>query len=594
MLLLMTAVLLMAMGTYLSLAMRLFAEDKLAYVYDLNASVVGAVSEQTRATLRVLVKELTLFQHDIARTTDEKLHVAAWEDLSAREPDILSVRLWSGELVLEEPEHSFSNDEFLQQLDLNWEDIHFVREARPVPLEAVVAEVGHVHLENTSVKPDGALLTIVFALRKDQVIAAEFSHQRLLRIFGRSKLHETYLVDERGEVLAHPNSELVLQRSNWAGEGLVQEAIKTASAEQVAREFEQGGVEFFGAYGRVGIGRLWVLAQIPKEQALRAGKELTRRSVLFGVAILLIAFVVSIFFSRLLTAPIRALRSAAETIGQGNFDIEVKNKTRDEIGDLADSFEGMAQALKQAQIQLVQSEKLAAFGQLGAGITHEVKNPMTGIIGFAQIGGRKSNDPAKVKELFAMIEREGLRCRNLLNNFLKFARASDGQREIINLNEIVRESTKIVEHQLSVNQVRMKLDLIEDEMEVEANAPELQQVLFNLAINAQQAMPDGGTVAFRTDADEDEVLIRVSDDGPGVPEHIQHRIFEPFFTTKASGDGTGLGLSVSFGIVKSHGGRLEVYSREGQGTTFTVRLPRAVDATHAAKGCSQEVNAAKL
>ncbi len=327
-----------------------------------------------------------------------------------------------------------------------------------------------------------------------------------------------------------------------------------------------------GAFGRVGIGRLWVLAQVPEAVAFAASRKLVRRTALFAVAVLLAAFIVSIFFSRIITSPIRRLRAATLVIGKGQFDVQTNVHTRDEIGDLARSFEQMAGTLKEVQAQLIQSEKMAAFGQLGAGITHEVKNPMTGIISFAQLAQRKLEDPVKLAEFLQIIEKEALRCRDILVNFLKFARASTRDFESVDVNQMVGTAATMVRHQLSVHNVRLEVEFGEDVPTVSGNGPELQQVLLNIAINAQHAMPDGGKVTIRTFR-RDGAVIEVQDTGGGIPPDIQAKVFEPFFTTKESGEGTGLGLSVSFGIIKGHNGTLSVRSIPGEGATFIIHLP---------------------
>jgi two-component system NtrC family sensor kinase len=300
--------------------------------------------------------------------------------------------------------------------------------------------------------------------------------------------------------------------------------------------------------------------------------------------VLLAGILVSVFLARLVTSAIRRLRAATEVVAQGRFDFQVDDARRDEIGDLARSFVGMARALRNAQARLVRSEKLAAFGQLGAGITHELKNPLTGIVGFAQIAQRKLDQPAKLEEMLKLIEGEGLRCKDILVNFLKFARQQSGRdTQRVAVNDLVRRSAKIVEHQLSIHDVHLDVELAPELPEVVVNGGEIQQVLLNLALNAQQAMPEGGKVRFATArAPDGRVEISVADNGPGISESISDQIFEPFFTTKPPGEGTGLGLAISFGIVRDHGGTLTVESEPGKGATFFIRLPAAAPAAEPA------------
>jgi signal transduction histidine kinase len=349
----------------------------------------------------------------------------------------------------------------------------------------------------------------------------------------------------------------------------------TSKVRQGVKEFQtDDGSTYLGAYAKVDLGRLFVLTQISKEEALRASRELIDKSITFAGIILLGAFMVSILFSRYLTAAIRKLRAATEVVGKGNFDVSVPVTSHDEIGDLASAFNQMASTLKQTQMQLIQSEKMAAFGQLGAGITHEVKNPMTGIIGFAQVGQQTDDEDAR--EMFKMIETQGVRCKEILVNFLKFARSETTDMQKLNLNDVVDDAVKFFRHSLSMKKVKVDLAFGEDIPPVMVNPNRLQQVLLNLAMNAQQAMPDGGRVNIAPSrSKEGQAVITFSDKGPGMSEEVRKKIFEPFFTTKESGEGTGLGLAVSFGIVRDHKGTISVESELGVGTTFIIKLPMA-------------------
>jgi two-component system NtrC family sensor kinase len=232
--------------------------------------------------------------------------------------------------------------------------------------------------------------------------------------------------------------------------------------------------------------------------------------------------------------------------------------------------------LKAAERHLVTIERMAAFGALGAGITHEVKNPITTLVGFAQLAQRRIEDRDKVLELLRIIESEGLRCRDILSSFLRFARGETRAVERVDLNVVAQESARVLRHQLVIHGVQLELALTDSLPPVVASPMELQQVVVNLALNAQQAMPKGGLVRLGTATDPDGgVLLTVTDDGPGIPAELQARVFEPFFTTKPVGEGTGLGLAVCSNIVASHHGSLSLRSAPGAGTTFTMRLPAA-------------------
>ena len=242
---------------------------------------------------------------------------------------------------------------------------------------------------------------------------------------------------------------------------------------------------------------------------------------------------------------------------------------------MAMELDGRDRTIRQTQAALVQSEKMSAFGQLGAGIAHEVKNPLAGILGLAQLSLRKLEESSPVYGNLQLIEKETRRCQMIMENLLRFARKEEVAFDAVNVNAVIADTAAIVEHQLEINQVRLVQEVEPDLPRVEGNANQLQQVLMNLAINAQQAMKgEPGTVTIRADRDElGNIRIRVSDDGPGMPEAISKRVFDPFFSTKPSGEGTGLGLSVSYGIIQEHNGTIRVDSVVGEGTDFTITLP---------------------
>jgi len=287
-------------------------------------------------------------------------------------------------------------------------------------------------------------------------------------------------------------------------------------------------------------------------------------------------------WARRITRPVERLSDATREIAKGDFEFQVDVQGRDEIGALAGSFNQMASELKtreerleEANAQLIQSEKLAAFGQLGAGIAHEVKNPLAGILGCAQLSLMEIEEDTPVYQNVKLIEKETERCKTIIENLLKFARQEKAIFEPTDINAVVTDAGAIVNHQLEVNQVKLIQDLSDKLPTIRGNANQLQQVFMNLFMNAQHAMEgEPGTVTVKTRRTPDErIEIVVSDTGPGIPAEIQSKLFEPFFTTKPTGEGTGLGLSVSFGIVQDHEGKIEVDSEPGEGATFRISLP---------------------
>ncbi|MBU1750234.1 MAG: GAF domain-containing protein [Chloroflexi bacterium] len=230
--------------------------------------------------------------------------------------------------------------------------------------------------------------------------------------------------------------------------------------------------------------------------------------------------------------------------------------------------------LKRTQAQLVQAAKMAAIGQLAAGVAHEINNPLTGILGFAQLLSRKDlGSDTLVEEGLSVIAKEAVRARDIVRGLLDFARQSEFQRQPADINQVIQETLALVRQQLEHNHIVVTESYATGLPLMSLDVSRMKQVFLNLINNAIQAMPQGGTLGVSIMRVEDEVQIRVADTGVGIPDrHLSH-IFEPFFTTKPVGQGTGLGLSVSLGILQDHGGRIEVESEEGQGSTFTVWLP---------------------
>ena len=231
--------------------------------------------------------------------------------------------------------------------------------------------------------------------------------------------------------------------------------------------------------------------------------------------------------------------------------------------------------LRRAQSQLQQADKLAAMGQLVSGVAHEINNPAAIISGFAQTLMLDDLRPEQ-REIVEMVRDEAMRIGQITTNLLAFARMSGPERSLVDVNELVRRTHTLRSYHLHTLNVEARLELDPSEPRVWANVSELQQMLLNFLINAEQALDgfDGARrIILRTHAEGAEVRLECRDSGPGIPPELRSRIFDPFFTTKPEGVGTGLGLSICYGIVRSHGGRIFVESEPGRGASFQVLLP---------------------
>ena len=238
-------------------------------------------------------------------------------------------------------------------------------------------------------------------------------------------------------------------------------------------------------------------------------------------------------------------------------------------------LEGALAELRQAQAELVQSAKLATIGEFAGGIAHEINNPLQVIQGRVELLLETfPEDSTEARHLSTVLQHVE-RISSIVSGLLRFARRqSEDEQELVVVDEAVRDAISLLGNQLNVSNVKLVMDLGCPGRVVNGSQVQIQQVFMNLVLNASQAMGQtGGELRISSAANADEITVTVSDTGPGIPpEHLPH-IFEPFFTTKPEGQGTGLGLSVTYGIVELHGGRIEVDSEPGRGATFRVILP---------------------
>ena len=251
---------------------------------------------------------------------------------------------------------------------------------------------------------------------------------------------------------------------------------------------------------------------------------------------------------------------------------ELLNSVAHELASLAERIR-MEEERTRLHDQLRHADRLATIGQLAAGVAHELNEPLSTTLGFAQLCRKHPGLPAAASADLEKIIAATLHARETVRKLMLFARERPPARERISIRRIVDEGVAFVESRAQKSGVEIRCDASPDLPEILADPHQLTQVLVNLAVNAIQAMPKGGALSVETYRETSGIILAVEDDGEGMPPQVAERIFEPFFTTKGVGEGTGLGLSVVHGIVTGHGGTIRVQSSAGQGSRFEVWLP---------------------
>ena len=283
---------------------------------------------------------------------------------------------------------------------------------------------------------------------------------------------------------------------------------------------------------------------------------------------------------RAVSRPVRRLTEAAVEMTHGHYGTQVEElRSNDEIGVLAEAFNAMSlrvatdvDRLQTINEGLVRTEKLATAGVLAAGVAHEVNNPLASISSLAQMLAKRARD-AEERETLETILGEIGRISSILRELTEFARAPEPRRAPADLNRVVEASLRLAAVDRRLKRLRLETDLDEDLPPVMVDADQMQQVFLNLLLNAGDATPEGGRVRVASRAHAGAVEVEVSDTGTGIPDEVRLRVFDPFFTTKPPGQGTGLGLSVCYGIVSAHGGTIDVESDPGSGTTVRILIP---------------------
>ncbi|GAB6887829.1 ATP-binding protein [Desulfothermus okinawensis JCM 13304] len=310
--------------------------------------------------------------------------------------------------------------------------------------------------------------------------------------------------------------------------------------------------------------------------------ERTLNKILFVPSILMFLFggtliILLIVLTHTILKQISFIQKTTERISKGDFTYIPENAQQTSSFSLIiNAFNRMIRELEERQNALLQAKKLSAVGTLVSGIAHELNNPLNNISLTAEAlledWGELSKQEAE--EMLKEIVDESRRASSVVQNLLDFSRRKKTDiTELIDIKTLIDSTIKLVKNQLMISDIQLIMDIPPNLPKIKGNEDNLKQVFINLFLNAIQAMPDGGYLKITAREKQGYIEIGVEDSGMGMPPEVLDRIFDPFFSTKPVGKGTGLGLSIAYGIVKKHGGHIEVKSKQGEGTTFFVYLP---------------------
>ncbi|WP_224360723.1 sensor histidine kinase [Hyalangium versicolor] len=464
------------------------------------------------------------------------------------------------------------------------------------------AALGRVYAHSRSGKAAVAVAIKLGAGEGASFVLAEIVFKDLEDLLAR-KAQDTgervELVDSGGRILASSDSERRL--------GTVEDALRAQLAvesTEPVRSFRVGAPPLRVSAARVPEKLDFeVLVAVDEATALAPVRSM-RRTVLVSIgAALVVLLALGALFTRRITARLSLVSSTVEAFGRGELDKRVKIDGYDEISALASTFNQMGAELEQArarllrwnddlrakvdeamaelkaaQAQLLEAQKLAAVGQLGAGVAHELNNPLAGILGYVQLMLMSRSETDDDLDTLRKIEQSAKRCKEITQNLLRFSqqRARADLRSV-DLNAVIRDALSLTELQMKSEGITLKLELAEPQVRVLADPGHASQVLLALVSNSRTAMLKTGTkvLTLRTGEREGRGFLEVEDTGKGIlPEH-RTRVFEPFFTTKDVWSNVGLGLSVAYRIVSEAGGTIEMRSEVGKGSCFTVWLMKA-------------------
>lgn len=471
--------------------------------------------------------------------------------------------------------------------------------------------------------------------------------QDFTQIYGKDRsLHQLVVTDQERKVIAS-------QRTEWIDKNydhsLLKHSMETGS---ILTEVEKEGGLLSSEYKKLAVASpLWIrgkmvggiLMEVPTGDVMR---RLLDYQKMFLILIIMDSIVLIVFgsflLSRVLVRPLKDLVRLTQKISDGDFNQTIEVTSTNEIGQLITSFNRMIERLKekqdniemhleslelanvklkQAQEELIRTEKLASIGRFAAGVAHEVGNPLGSILGYTNILAREEATREETQDYLKRIEKEIERINRIVKELLNFARPSRLEIQEVEINRVIEDTLSLLSYQKNFKNIETRLNLQPDLPMIRANESQLSQVFINIVLNAVDAMPDGGVLGIETEdyvvgsrsKDDLEhpysprrrddpletdyfqlrspnpfsvlftkfirgdrlIKVKISDTGMGIKKEDLEKVFDPFFTTKDPDKGTGLGLSVSLRIIESLRGEVKVRSEEGKGSTFEIYFPVA-------------------
>ena len=529
--------------------------------YQKNRKAVQAIRVvDTKGQVLVKVKELKIM--DKTRAHPE-LPVISVGSLFEKHFFAGMMGLKKGEVWMSSFELGIDNDQFCPPM---------IRIAAPIYLDNVLS---------------GILLINIWGQRIGEIV-----NNTIGKNYGYSFLVEKNLLDpeRHGIYLYHPDTDICFLNQTGRGSNFFKdypETLKLMNKDEGAIHNPSSSRDlialvYYSPYASHERG--WLMATVADRDKVLAPVIQQKKVMLaVGLITMIAAAVSAVLLSKTLTKPISLLSGGAKEIGSGNLDYRIDVSSGDEIGDLARGFNSMSEALKdninkriEAESRACQSEKLASIGELAAGVSHEINNPLGNIVSIARLLnediGSNGCDIKAIKKDIDTIIREGRKCENIVAGLLNFSREIPLHKTPEDLAVLIDEVIISLDNKIQDKRIKI-LREYEDIPEIYLDRAQIQQVFSNIILNSIHATGEGGNIRIETRMRGDDVEVEISDTGAGITEENLKKVFNPFFTTKEVGAGTGLGLAISYGIIKKHGGEINLENAEGKGTRCIITLP---------------------